>query len=99
MLARLLVVVLLGPGCGDSDEERPPPLSGRIEPHPLACSEIQTASLQEDGSLMIDGMPAACAAQGLECPLLALNGCEPGQILVAHCLLRIWTGRCSGATD
>ena len=88
-------MVLVAWGCGGEDE-RPPRLEPRPQPHPFSCAEIQGGMIREDGVVLVAGSEAACAADGLECPLFSDTSCDGG-LHVAHCAAGLWLALCGAA--
>ena len=88
-------------GCS-SEESRPPPASSltpELEKR-RSCRDIQGGALQ-GARIVLEGQPAACAAEGLICPLGAsfdaTPRCNEGGRNQAVCIATRWTLRCADA--
>jgi hypothetical protein len=96
-----LTLVAAFSGCS-SEESRPPPASSLTpELEKLrSCRDIQGAALQ-GARIVLEGQPAACAAEGLICPLGAAFDatprCNEGGRSQAVCIATHWTLRCADA--
>jgi hypothetical protein len=90
---------VLGVACS-ADEPRPPPppIVGTSPDDPKSCSELFASGALEGKHFAIDGGRAACAADGLGCPLSPANqtaaACDAGTRGVAECVRLEWTLDC-----
>ena len=106
LLAALWPLLAATGNCADPAENRPPPITETVAP-PIAtsCSTLRDADLHVEGTaLLIDEIPADCAAEGLLCPLeqredwRVAAGCNPSEAVSARCSASLrWTLLCETA--
>jgi hypothetical protein len=88
--------------CSDDDDSRPPSLSETaVPPLAVSCGTLRSAGFDLDGTqLQVDHEPAACAADGMSCPLeqsaqlTDAAECTPGQPVQASCQGGYWQLSC-----
>jgi hypothetical protein len=91
-------------GCCDCDDDDRPARLTQSETPPLvvACSTLRTAGFELEGtSLLVDQNPAACASDGMSCPieqteqLAEAADCEPVEEVFAFCDAGYWRLSCA----
>jgi hypothetical protein len=89
-------MVLCALGC-QSEPEHPPEYVPDFGT-PRACVELQSGQISGN-RILIEGEAARCAADGMQCALFGLSGCDGGEVLLAQCVGRTWLLSCVPAPD
>jgi hypothetical protein len=92
----MLVFAILLPGC-QSEAEHPPEYVPDLGV-PRSCEELASGQVA-GGRILVAGQPARCAADGLQCALFGLSGCDGGQVVVADCVNLSWLISCVTPPD
>lgn len=65
----LVVPLWLGTACGSDDQNRPPEfVPDATTSAPRRCEEVRAGQVV-NGAVWYDGEPAACGADGMQCPV------------------------------
>lgn len=69
----LVVPLVLGAACGSDEENRPPEfVPDATTTAPRKCDEVRKGEAV-NGAVWFDGEPAACGADGMECPVFDVD--------------------------